>query len=229
MKSVFRSIGIFVALSLLSIPSGSYGAENDFRLASDMMRQEFSKATHEYQKMISDINGTRYHLKLRKEKILAKYRALAKSEAKGIKLFKKYIGLLEVRYTDDGGEFDPDQPILKQDTKNINKLFSVYLKKTGLPNTSSAERAVEAMEEGIEELEELVDIHQNPDASNNSEIQIVENLMEKASERKGVLLELVSQLGLKGVKANLMTKMANSSPEKSSKRKMGKPAQKRSH
>ena len=191
-------------------------AEN-FDSMTSMIHAELRETSRAYQEKISQINRQISTLKKQRSRIVTQSKQLANLEKKGLTQFKRYISLLEVRYTDDQGDFVPGKRIAKNDIDNINLLFRVYLKKVGLSNAASAERAINALEDGIDALGELVDIHANPDSSNNSKLQIIEDQLERAKEAKDVAVSMVKKLGLKGVNLNALPKGPAKSPSKSKK------------
>ena len=186
-----------------------------YEKVSSVIGEEMGKARKEFQSKISAENYVIDSLKKQSKKVIRDSKAAAKSEQQGAKVFEKYITLLEVRYVDNEGEFDPRRQISKEDVENINKMFKAYLKKTALTRNVSAENAIEALEEGTEELEEMIEMHANPDESNNSELQIIEGKLEQAEKRKEIILNLVQKLGIKGIKPNHFT--AQDAPKSDSK------------
>ena len=189
---------------LLFLSYASFADEEPYEDAKQVLEDEMDKARQDFQERISRENIILRDLQKKEKMVIQKTKALAQKEKKGIAILKKYITLLEVRYTDDKGEFLSKAQIKKEDVANINKLFITYLKKKAVNSTINAQKAISIIEDGIEKLEDQAEQHEQPDASNNSELELISMKREKAQKRKTVVLELVEKLGIKDVKPNVI-------------------------
>jgi hypothetical protein len=139
----------------------------------------------------------RYQVLMEAQQIaIQKAQARAEFFKAGQELFKKYSKLIKAKYIDDEGKFQDSYEISITDRENINKLTFGFLKSNELRGRVSAHRALTFMEENVAELSNRIKTSENPDESNNSELQILSKKLQDEKEKMEFIFETAKSAGL---------------------------------
>lgn len=163
-----------------------------------MVVEEYQK---EQQKLQNELSGHRKTLiDLENDRKLATNAsiALGRKEAEGLDLFKRYIKLLKVRYTEEKtGKYEEGMAITQDDVKNINNLFDTFLKQYPLHGRVSSGEVIKLLEKGYDQLSDAVNTHNKPTVENNSELAIIAHQVVETNSQIAIVNDLASRLDVK--------------------------------
>ena len=180
-----------------AVSKGSPGQTVDFQAKiSQATAEEMSSVENDLKKELAAVKQKIAGLEQARAKVISTSQANAVSDEKGIQFIEKYIKLLQVRYVNDKGAFEPNLQVNERDQKNINVIFANYLDFSPLKGKTSTGVAVQKLNEAQDSLKKKILALSKPDILNNSELAILKSEEDKYQERVKVLMGLSTRFGL---------------------------------
>lgn len=158
--------------------------------------EEFETTKTELKRELASIQKRYAALEEEKNKEKTTATALAADEERGVQFMQKYSQLIQLRYLDANGIFDPNMEVNARDVSNLNSIFSHYLHSVPFRNHVSSGLAVQKLKEGLETLKQQIVIHSKPAVENDSELAINKREEDKLQERIKALKALETKFGI---------------------------------
>lgn len=139
-------------------------------------------------------------LESRRSEIVAATHSLVKGERQGLALLKRYQKLVTVRYSDEDGNFNAAAEVSGDDVTNLNQLFDHYLHQMPFAaqwGRISAGFARDSLKRGIDQLEEVVSAHRDPDPDNNPELEMLAYQMQNEKDAVDHIMDVADSRGIK--------------------------------
>lgn len=163
-------------LTLLVVLTLSFGLDAHARKKEDMsgvIKEEFRKARVELAAELANAKKSVTSLDKRRDEVVQEAKEFAETQKTWVKDLEKYDILIQARYSDDRGDYQPGKQLSQHDVDVMNKIFQGYLNQTPLEGRISAREARVTISRGIDEIERQIGLNQSPTEKNNPELQII--------------------------------------------------------
>lgn len=164
---------------------------------NSIVQGEYLKVQSELSQSLGLSRKTLRTLEMEKKKAILASQAQANVEQTGMDALKKYDLLLTIRYADERGTYQSNREISQKDQENLNKLFDTYLRSTPILGRTSVGHARRMIEWGVKRLEDLAKAHNDPNESNNPDLEIIAKQATDTEMKIKTVTELAGRLGIK--------------------------------
>ncbi|MFZ9596385.1 MAG: hypothetical protein ACO3A2_09940 [Bdellovibrionia bacterium] len=161
-----------------------------------LLTSEFSKIHAEMRGSVEKFQQRLAELKSQKDRALAQSKKLFDSETASLEILKKFEMLINIRYIDDKGVFQPGAEVSPSDVENLNKVIENCLHWRPFQGRTSAGHVLRTLQKAKDRLQEEIKDHGDPNMNNNSDLEIVEKMEQQILAQVKTINETASKLNL---------------------------------